>query len=116
MLKADGLRLFPGEPLSALKRGAAKLLRIKEEEILSLKVLRRSLDARERPVFLYRVALEVRDEAWTREKVPCFYTAWRWKSGMRRRRYGAADAKSATMSRNRPIDCRSVSPNRNPFR
>ena len=63
MLQADGLRLSPGEPLSALKSGAARLLRVNETDILSLKILRRSVDARESPVFLYRVALEVRDEA-----------------------------------------------------
>ncbi|MBR0282989.1 MAG: hypothetical protein IJQ81_15620, partial [Oscillibacter sp.] len=63
MLQADGLRLSPGTPISALKSGAARLLRVNETDILSLKILRRSVDARESPVFLYRVALEVRDEA-----------------------------------------------------
>lgn len=63
MLKIEGLRLAPGEPLSALRVKAAKLLRVREEDVLSLEILRRSMDAREAPVFLCRVAAEVRDEA-----------------------------------------------------
>ena len=62
MLKIEGLRLAPGEALASLKGKAAKRLRVPEAEILSFEVLRRSLDAREAPVFLYRVAAEVRDE------------------------------------------------------
>ena len=63
MLKVEGLRLAPGEPISTLKKRAAKRLRAPEADILSLEVLRRSVDAREAPTFLYRVAAEVRDEA-----------------------------------------------------
>ena len=62
MVKIDGLRLSLGEPISALKRKAAKRLRIKEDDFLSFAILRRSLDAREAPIFLYRVAAEVKDE------------------------------------------------------
>ena len=63
MLSVESLRLAPGEPLSVLKKRAAKRLRVREEDVLSWEVLRRSLDAREAPTFLYRVAAEVRDEA-----------------------------------------------------
>lgn len=59
MLEVDGLRLAPGTPVSGLAREAARLLRT---DILSLRILRRSVDARETPVFLYRVAVTVRNE------------------------------------------------------
>ena len=62
MLDLDGLRLAPGEPLSVLKARAARALRVRESDVVSVEVLRRSLDARERPVFLYRAAVAVRDE------------------------------------------------------
>ena len=62
MLDLDGLRLAPGESLSVLKARAARALRVRESDVVSVEVLRRSLDARERPVFLYRAAVAVRDE------------------------------------------------------
>ena len=45
MLKVEGLRLAPDEPLPTLKSRAAKRLRLPEADILSLEVLRRSVDA-----------------------------------------------------------------------
>ncbi|MBR4545108.1 MAG: FAD-dependent monooxygenase [Oscillibacter sp.] len=62
MLDMDGLRLAPGEALSALRGQAARRLRVPESDIVSVKVLRRSLDARESPVYLCRAAVEVRGE------------------------------------------------------
>lgn len=63
MLDMDGLRLAPGEALSALRGQVARRLRVPESDIVSVALLRRSLDARESPVYLCRAALEVRGES-----------------------------------------------------
>ncbi|MBQ9522178.1 MAG: FAD-dependent monooxygenase [Oscillospiraceae bacterium] len=62
MLDVDGLRLVPWETVSALRGQAARRLHVPESDIVRVEVLRRSLDARESPVFLYRAAVEVRGE------------------------------------------------------
>ena len=64
MLKLEGLRLPPetcGE--DALRAAAARLLRIREEDLLALRVVRRSLDAREGVRFVFTAEAEVRGEA-----------------------------------------------------
>ena len=62
MLKLEGLKLTPEEKEAALHRRAARLLRIPEEDVLSVQVLRRSIDAREELHLVYTVAAEVRQE------------------------------------------------------
>lgn len=62
MLKLEGLKLTPEEKEAALHRKAARLLRIPEEDVLSVQVLRRSIDAREELHLVYTVAAEVRQE------------------------------------------------------
>lgn len=62
MLKLEGLKLAPEEKEAALHRRAARLLRIPEEDVLSVQVLRRSIDAREELHLVYTVAAEVRQE------------------------------------------------------
>lgn len=62
MLKLEGLKLAPEEKEAALHRRAAWLLRIPEEDVLSVQVLRRSIDAREELHLVYTVAAEVRQE------------------------------------------------------
>lgn len=62
MLKLEGLKLAPEEKEAALRRRAARLLRIPEEDVLSVQVLRRSIDAREELHLVYTVAAEVRQE------------------------------------------------------
>ena len=62
MLKLEGLKLTPEEKEAALHRKAARLLRIPEEDVLSVQVLRRSIDAREELHLVYTVATEVRQE------------------------------------------------------
>ena len=62
MLKIEGLKLFPGEDLTALTKRAAKALRLRETAIISLRLLRKSVDAREGVCFVCSVAAEVRDE------------------------------------------------------
>lgn len=62
MLKLEGLKLAPEEKEAALHRRAARLLHIPEEDVLSVQVLRRSIDAREELHLVYTVAAEVRQE------------------------------------------------------
>lgn len=62
MLKLEGLKLTPEEKEAALHRKAARLLHIPEEDVLSVQVLRRSIDAREELHLVYTVAAEVRQE------------------------------------------------------
>ena len=73
MLKVKGLKLSldalaqsAGDPsalTAALSARAARLLRIRTADVLDCRVLRRSLDAREAPVWVYTAAVEVRNEA-----------------------------------------------------
>ncbi len=58
----EGLRLAPGQDPASLKGRAAKLLRRRESELLSLRILRRAIDAREEPVWVYTMAVRVRRE------------------------------------------------------
>ena len=63
MLKVENLKLAPGEPLSALTAHAARTLKLRQRDILSLKLLRRSVDAREDVKLVYTVEVAVKDEA-----------------------------------------------------
>ena len=47
MLKLESIKLAPGDGAKALWREAARILRIRQEELLELRVLRRSIDARD---------------------------------------------------------------------
>jgi len=62
MLRLDQIKWKPGRGEEGLRAAAAKLLRISEEEILSLQVLRRAVDAREEPVLVYTLAVRVADQ------------------------------------------------------
>ena len=63
MLKLENIKLAPGDPIKTLWREAAHLLRIRQEELLELHILRRSIDAREGVHWVYTVAVRVKDEA-----------------------------------------------------
>lgn len=63
MLKIDGIRLRPGDNAEILQRRCADLLKIREHELRSFRVLRRSVDARENVHQVYTVAVEVSDES-----------------------------------------------------
>ncbi len=63
MLRIDQLRLSPGQDASALLPKIAKLLRISAADILRTEILRRAVDAREELLFVYTVAVEVKQEA-----------------------------------------------------
>ena len=62
LLKIENLKLLPDEPLSRLTTAAAKALRVREQDIRSLQILRRSVDAREGVQLVYSVAVEVNSE------------------------------------------------------
>ena len=62
MLKIDNLKLPPGADAAALAAEAARQLKIKEKEITSLRVLRRSIDAREGVQVVYTVEVKVKEE------------------------------------------------------
>ena len=63
MLKIENLKLSPEEELSRLPAMAARVLKLREKDIRTLKVLRRSIDAREGVKWVYTVAVETADEA-----------------------------------------------------
>ena len=63
MLKIENLKIAPEESLSALTAQAAKLLKVREKDFSSLRVLRRSVDAREEVSLVYTVEEAVKDEA-----------------------------------------------------
>lgn len=105
MLRLDQLKLSPGESERLLRKKAAKLLRVPEGEILSLRVLRRAVDARAPLQLVYAVAVEVRQEkqilrrcrdkrvsVWA-ERVPSAAAARRAAAGAARgRRHGPGGA------------------------
>lgn len=62
MLRLDQIKLNPDQPETVLRSRAAKLLRLPENQILSCRVLRRAVDAREDVSLVYALAVEVRDE------------------------------------------------------
>lgn len=62
MLRIDQLRLLPGEDVSVLTARAAKVLQIPERDIQSLRLVRRSIDAREGVCFSCSVHVAVKNE------------------------------------------------------
>ena len=62
MLRIDNIKLNPGASMAELSAEAARLLKIKEKELLSLHILRRSVDAREDVCMVYTVEAQVKDE------------------------------------------------------
>ncbi|MGM9663109.1 MAG: NAD(P)/FAD-dependent oxidoreductase [Oscillospiraceae bacterium] len=62
MLRIDQLRLLPGEDPSVLARRAARVLQLPEKDILSLRLVRRSIDAREGVCFICSVLVQVKNE------------------------------------------------------
>lgn len=63
MLKLEGVRVSPGGGEADLRAQAARLLRVREEDLRSLRVLRRSIDAREDVAVIYTLAASVDKEA-----------------------------------------------------
>ena len=69
MLKIDGVRLRPGDSMEILRRRCAQTLKIRQQELLSFQVLRRSVDARESVHLIYTVSVEVPDESQVLRRV-----------------------------------------------
>ena len=63
MLKIESIKLPPGAGMAELTAAAARLLRVREKDLTELRVLRRSVDAREDVALVYTVAAAVKDEA-----------------------------------------------------
>lgn len=62
MLRIENIKLPPGHDERALYAEAARLLRCPEGALRSLRLLRRSIDAREEAVLVYTVEVEAEDE------------------------------------------------------
>ena len=62
MLKVENIKLSPGSDMGALTAETARILKIREKDIASLRVLRRSVDAREDVSIVYTVEVGVKDE------------------------------------------------------
>ena len=63
MLRVESIKLPPGAGTAELAAAAARLLRVPEKELLALRILRRSVDAREDVRLVYAVEVSLRDEA-----------------------------------------------------
>ncbi len=63
MLKLEGVRLPPGGGAAELTAEAARLLRIRAADVRSVRVLRRSVDAREGVSLAYTLAVSAENEA-----------------------------------------------------
>ena len=62
LLKIENIKLSPGASMAALTAEAARLLKVREKELTSLRILRRSIDAREGVHMVYTVEVAVKDE------------------------------------------------------
>ena len=62
MLRIDQLRLLPGENESVLAARAAKVLQLQPKDLLSCRLYRRSIDAREGVCFICSVLVGVKNE------------------------------------------------------
>ena len=69
MLKIENLKIAPEEGLSALMAQAAKLLKVREKDLKSLRILRRSVDARDGVKLVYTVEAAVENEAAVLKRV-----------------------------------------------
>ena len=70
MLKLEQVKLRPEQPESELFGKAAQLLRIPPEELLSLSVLRRAVDARAPLQLVYTLAVSVKNETAAAKTCP----------------------------------------------
>lgn len=62
LLKLDNIKLSPDQDMADLTAECARILKIKEKDFKSLKILRRSIDAREEVRLVYTVEAVVKDE------------------------------------------------------
>lgn len=59
MLRVNQVKIRTEEPESLLKKKAAEILRVKEQDILWWKIVRQSIDARKKPEIYYSYSLDV---------------------------------------------------------
>ena len=64
MLKLNQVRIRPGHSEAELRKKAADMLRISVQDIIGMKILRQSVDARKKPeiFFSYTLELDVKQE------------------------------------------------------
>lgn len=62
MLRIDTIKISPDGGMAALTQEIARLLKIREKDILGVQVVRKSIDARKDVVLVYSVEVEVSDE------------------------------------------------------
>ena len=62
LLKIENIKLPPEADAAALAAETARILKVREKDITSLRVLRRSIDARERVEWVYTVEAAVKEE------------------------------------------------------
>ncbi len=63
MLRIDNIKTQPGVTVDALRRKAAALLRVSEDELTEFRALRRSVDARDGVQLVWSLAVSLRNEA-----------------------------------------------------
>ncbi len=63
MLRIDNIKTEPGADEAALRKRAAAILRVREDELTALRVLRRSVDARDGVFFVWSLGVSLRSEA-----------------------------------------------------
>lgn len=59
MLRVNQVKVKPGHSDADLKRSTANVLRIPEENIITLKIIRQSIDARKKPLINYSYSVDV---------------------------------------------------------
>jgi len=62
LLKIENIKLPPDAGMAALTAEAARLLKVREKELTHLRILRRSVDARDGVYMVYTVEVAVKDE------------------------------------------------------
>lgn len=60
MIRIQQIKCRPGHPEGQLRKKAAELLRVREDDILSFSVVRRSVDARKKPDIFYSYTVDVK--------------------------------------------------------
>jgi len=63
LLKIENIKLSPDAGMAALTAEVARLLKVREKELTNLRILRRSVDARDGVYMVYTVEAAVKDEA-----------------------------------------------------
>ena len=63
MLKVENIKLKPGHSMTELTAEVCRRLKVREKDLRSLRILRRSIDAREDVAIVYTAEAEVTDEA-----------------------------------------------------